>query len=297
MEKMAHADKVIIVSLVNNSPKYDTYLKGCFGVSFWIELQSGNKRKIILFDVGPLAEPLLYNAKLLGLNLSDVDMIVLSHCHFDHTAALAGIISEIGHQVPIFAHPDIFRPNFVLKPEFMNYAMVCENSKENIERLGGYFVLCKSPIEPFPGVLITGEVEKTTYFEESGGVSCFTIDREGNMVPDRLQDDLSLAINVAKKGLVIITGCGHAGVVNIIKHAIKHSRIEQLEGILGGFHLLEAEQDRVDCTVGAIKQFSPTWIAPTHCTGVIPTGKFALAFGDKFREINAGDVIEYRSSL
>jgi len=247
---------------------------------------------VILFDVGPIPETLIYNAKMLGLNLADVDMIVLSHCHFDHTAALSGIIPEIGHQVPIFAHPDIFRPNFVLKPEFMNYAMVCENSKENIEKLGGYFVLCKSPIEPFPGVLITGEVEKTIDFEESGGVSCFTIDEKGNLVPDSLQDDFSLVINVANKGLVIITGCGHAGIVNIVKHSINHSGAEQVEGIVGGFHLLEAKQERIDRTIEEIKKFSPSWIAPTHCTGVIPTGKFALAFENKFREINAGDVIE-----
>jgi len=290
--KIATVDKVKIISLVNNSPKYDTYLKGCFGVSFWIEVQSGNKKKIILFDVGPIVEPLIYNAKMLGLNLAHVDMIVLSHCHFDHTAALSGVISEIGHQVPIFAHPDIFRPNFVLKPEFMNYAMVCENSKENIERLGGYFILCKSPIEPFPGVLITGEVERTTPFEEHGGVSCLTIDKIGSLVPDRLQDDFSLVINVAQKGLVIITGCGHSGVVNIIKHSIKHSGIGQVEGIIGGFHLLEANQERVDSTVEAVKQFSPNWVAPTHCTGVIPTGKFALAFKNKFIEVNAGDIIE-----
>lgn len=289
---MSAVDSAKIISLVNNSPKYDTYLKGCFGVSFWLEVQSGNICKNILFDVGPVSETLIYNAEKLGLNLADIDMIVLSHCHFDHTAALAGIIPEIGHQVPIFAHPDIFRPNFVLKPEFMNYAMVCENSKENIEKLGGYFVLTKSPIEPIPGVLLTGEIERSTDFEENGGVSCFTIDEKGILIPDRLQDDISVVINVAQKGIVIITGCGHAGPVNIIKHSIKCSGITQLEGILGGFHLLEAGQERVDKTIGAFKQFAPNWVAPTHCTGVIPTGKIALAFNDKFREINAGDIIE-----
>ena len=200
---MGLVDKVRIVSLVNNSPKYDSYLKGCFGVSFWIEVYSGSERKTILFDVGPLVEPLTYNAKMLGLNLADVDMIVLSHCHFDHTAALAGVIAEIGHQVPIFAHPDLFRPNFVLKPEFMNYAMVGGNSKDNIERLGGSFVFCRSPLEPFPGVLITGEVERTTNFEESGGVSCFTTDTVGNIVPDDLRDDYSLVINVADRKSVV----------------------------------------------------------------------------------------------
>jgi 7,8-dihydropterin-6-yl-methyl-4-(beta-D-ribofuranosyl)aminobenzene 5'-phosphate synthase len=96
-EKIAYVDKVKIISLIDNSPRYDTYLKGSFGVSFWVEVQSGNKRKVILFDVGPLAEPFIYNAKMLGLNLADVDMIVLSHCHFDHTAALSEVISEIGH--------------------------------------------------------------------------------------------------------------------------------------------------------------------------------------------------------
>jgi 7,8-dihydropterin-6-yl-methyl-4-(beta-D-ribofuranosyl)aminobenzene 5'-phosphate synthase len=80
---------------------------------------------------------------------------------------------------------------------------------------------------------------------------------------------------------------------NIIKHSIKHSGINQLEGILGGFHLLEATQERVDSTVVAVKQFSPNWVAPTHCTGIIPTGKFALAFKNKFRKVNAGDIIEF----
>jgi len=89
-------------------------LKGCFGISFWIEVKSGDITKKILFDTGPVAEDLIYNAEKLNLKLSEVDMIVLSHCHFDHTAALADIIPEIGHEIPIFAHPDIFRSNFVL---------------------------------------------------------------------------------------------------------------------------------------------------------------------------------------
>jgi 7,8-dihydropterin-6-yl-methyl-4-(beta-D-ribofuranosyl)aminobenzene 5'-phosphate synthase len=176
--------------LIENSPKYDSYLKGCNGVSFWLEVTSGNIHRNILLDVGPVAEPLIYNAKKLNLKLSDIDMIILSHCHFDHTAGLAGVIAEIGHKVPIFGHPDIFRPNFTLKPEFLNYAMVAENRRENIERLGGYFVLTKSIIEPIPGIMITGEVERSTPFEETGGVSYYTIDAEGNLVPDKLKVEM-----------------------------------------------------------------------------------------------------------
>jgi len=290
-KKIGVVDKIRIVSLIENSPKYDSYLKGCNGVSFWLEVTSGNIHRNILFDVGPVAEPVIYNAKKLNLKLSDIDMIVLSHCHFDHTAGLAGVISEIGHEVPIFGHPDIFRPNFTLKPEFMNYAMVAENRRENLEQLGGYFVLTKSVIEPIPGFMITGEVERSTVFEETGGVSCFTIDAEGNLVPDKLKDDYSVVINLKDKGIVIITGCGHAGPVNIIKHSIKISGVDKLEGIMGGFHLLQAGEERINLTIEEFKKFKPKWIAPMHCTGFIPTAKIALAFKDEFREIHAGDII------
>ena len=238
-----------------------------------------------------MAETVIHNTKKLNLKLSDVDMIVLSHCHFDHTAGLAGVITEIGHEVPIFGHPDIFRPNFTLKPEFMNYAMVAENRRENIEQLGGYFVLTKSAIEPIPGFMITGEVERSTVFEETGGVSCFTIDTEGNLIPDRLKDDYSVVINLKDKGIVVITGCGHAGPVNIIKHSIKISGVNKLEGIMGGFHLLQAGEERINLTIEEFRKFKPKWIAPMHCTGVIATAKMALAFKDEFREIHAGDTI------
>jgi len=200
-QKIGTVDKLKIVSLIENSPKYDSYLKGCNGISFWLEITSGDIHRNILLDVGPVAEPVIYNAKKLNLKLSDVDMIILSHCHFDHTAGLAGVIAEIGHEVPIFGHPDIFRPNFTLKPEFLNYAMVAENRRENIERLGGYFVLTKSAIEPIPGFMISGEVERSTAFEETGGVSCYTIDAEGNLIPDKLKDDYSVVINLKIKEL------------------------------------------------------------------------------------------------
>ena len=290
-QNIGAVDKLRIVSLIENSPKYDSYLKGCNGVSFWLEVTSGDIHKNILFDVGPVAEPVIYNAKKLNLRLPDVDMIVLSHCHFDHTAGLAGVITEIGHEVPIFGHPDIFRPNFTLKPEFMNYGMVAENRRENIEQLGGYFILTKSAIEPIPGFMITGEVERSTVFEETGGVSCFTIDAEGNLVPDKLKDDYSVVINLKDKGIVIITGCGHAGPINIIKHSIKISGVDKLEGVIGGFHLLQAGEKRIDLTIEEFKKYKLKWIAPMHCTGLIPTAKIALAFKDEFREIHVGDTI------
>ena len=156
--KIGKVDSLRIVTLIDNSPKYDTYLKACYGISFWLEILSGSTRKNVLFDVGPLAEPLIYNAEKMKLRLSEIDMLVLSHCHFDHTAALADVMSTIGHEVPIIADPDIFRPNFALKPEFMNYGMVGNNTRESIEQLGVHFLLSRSPLELLPGFVFTGEV-------------------------------------------------------------------------------------------------------------------------------------------
>jgi len=98
-----------------------------------------------------VAEPVIYNTKKLNLKLSDVDMVILLHCHFDHTVGLARVITKISYEVPIFEHPDIFRNDFTLKIRFMNYAIAAENRRENIEQLGGYFILTKSVIEPIPG--------------------------------------------------------------------------------------------------------------------------------------------------
>ncbi len=139
--------------------------------------------------------------------------------------------------------------------------------------------------------MVTGEVERTTDFEEVGGVSCFTIDTEGNLVPDNLKDDYSIVINLRDRGIVIITGCGHAGPVNIIKHSIKISGVDKLEGIIGGFHLLQAGQERIDLTIEELKKFKPRWVAPMHCIGVIPTAKIALAFESESREMHAGNII------
>lgn len=286
-------DKLKIITLVENSPKYDSYFMGCFGISFWIEIESNGCKKTILFDVGTLPEVAIHNAELMGLSFSDIDMIILSHCHFDHTAALAGILVEIGHDVPILAHPDIYRPNFTLAPEFLDYSMKGENCKDNIERLGGHYILTKSPIQPYPGILLTGEIEQTVDFEKLGGVSCYTIDSKGNLVQDRLQDDISLLINVKGKGLIVLAGCAHAGIINIMEQSIRQTGIDKIEAVIGGFHLLEAESDRVDKTLQSLERLSPNWIVPMHCTGIIPTARIATSFPERFKEIHAGDILNF----
>ncbi|MFP4200053.1 MAG: MBL fold metallo-hydrolase [Clostridia bacterium] len=283
-----------ITVLLENAPKYDTYLKGCFGLSLWIEVKTGGGEKRILFDVGPLAEPLTHNARMLGIDIAEADLIVLSHCHFDHTAALADVVSEIDGDVSVLAHPEVFRQAFTLEPGYMNYGMSGRNSRENLQRLGVNFTLSKSPLEVFPGVMYSGEVKRTEAFEKRGGVSSFTVDASGAVIADPILDDVSLAINLGDRGMVVLTGCAHAGPINIIRHLKDIAGVDRIEGIMGGFHLLEADAARVNETVRIFQEIDPAWIAPMHCTGLIPSARIADAFPGRFEELHGGDVLEFK---
>jgi 7,8-dihydropterin-6-yl-methyl-4-(beta-D-ribofuranosyl)aminobenzene 5'-phosphate synthase len=296
--RIGSVDRLKVVVLIENSPAYDTYLEGCFGLSLWLELWTGDSCRRVLFDVGPLADSLARNAGKLRVDLDSVDAIVLSHCHFDHTAALAGVLKMLARPVPVFGHTDLFRPNFVLRPEFMDYSMSGENSRTSLENSGAVLILSKSPVEPFPGLMLTGEVEHTTDFEEQGGVSCLTVDPAGEVVPDRLQDDVSALVNVRGLGLVVLSGCGHAGIVNIVKQAKRVSGGAEIAGIIGGFHLLQAPNERTEQTIRALMELAPgmSLIAPMHCTGLRPSARMAEAYGDAFRELHAGDEVIFTAT-
>ncbi len=293
--QMGTVDRLELTVLIENSPAYDTYLEGCFGLSLWLQMTRKGIQRRVLFDVGPRADTLERNACSLGIDLSTVDAIVLSHCHFDHTAALSGLLKSIGHSVPVFGHPDLFRPNFVLAPEFMDYAMNGANSRTNLENTGARFVLSSDPMEPYPGMMLTGEIRHSTPFEEQGGVSCFTTDEGGHIVPDRLQDDISAVVHIAGVGVVVLSGCGHAGIVNIVKQSRSLAGDDTITAIIGGFHLLQAPLTRTEQTIAAFKEFAPDLrvLAPMHCTGLRSSAMMASAFGNAFRELHAGDKVVF----
>jgi len=290
-------DSLRLVVLIENSPAYDTYLEGCFGLSLWLELRSGQSITRVLFDVGPRADTLFRNADALGIPLDSVDAIVLSHCHFDHTAALSGVLQRLGRSVPVYGHPALFRPCFIVAPEYMDYSMSESNSRSSLESIGARFILSDVPTEPFPGLLLTGEVAHTTDFEEQGGVSCFTIDKNGDSVPDRLEDDLSALVRVSGLGLVVLSGCSHAGIVNIVKQARRIARGAPIAGVAGGFHLLQATPARTAQTIAALKELAPelSFIAPMHCTGLVPSARLAEAYPEAFRELHVGDEVTFTS--
>jgi 7,8-dihydropterin-6-yl-methyl-4-(beta-D-ribofuranosyl)aminobenzene 5'-phosphate synthase len=146
--------------------------------------------------------------------------------------------------------------------------------------------LTRDPFEIMPGLQTTGEVPRETAFEEPG-LSLSTI-KEGRVVDDLIMDDISVVARVRDKGLVALTGCSHAGIVNITRHALNLTGEKKVEGILGGLHLVGATADRIHKTVDALAQLGPGWIAAGHCTGFGAQAALSAAFGDRFSPLCCG---------
>ena len=216
---------------------------------------------------------------------------MLSHCHYDHTRGLVRIIESIGkEEIPIIAHPSIFRLNFITQPCLRHVGMDMADSKERIEKAGGRLFLTFDSLELMGGLMTTGEVQRIADFEDVG-IDLKTISG-GKIVKDEMLDDTSLIACVKDKGIVVITGCSHAGIVNIVKHSVKLAGVEQIAGIIGGFHLIEASEERITRTVKALKEFNISIISAGHCTGKRAQRELRAAFGDRWKDMGSG--VEYR---
>lgn len=273
--------RVKIYTLADDYAGYNSPFWAQHGVSFLVEVEG----KKILFDTASYAEPILFNMKLLNLNPRDIDMIVLSHNHFDHTGGLLGILREINRKVPIFAHPEIFKVSFALEPEFM-YAGT-PRLKEEAEKLGGIWILTRDPITLMPGVFTLGEIKEEEKVEfEKGSTGLFKIE-DGRVIEDKVEDEIGLAINT-RKGLVVLAGCAHPGIVSMVKKAIKLSGNDKVYAVLGGFHLINAEDSRIEKTVEAFKELEVKKVYAGHCTGLKAESRFAQELGDRFEKLHSG---------
>ncbi|WP_287197431.1 MULTISPECIES: MBL fold metallo-hydrolase [Thermococcus] len=223
MVNIGEADKLRIYTLAEDYAGYNSPFLAQHGVSFLIEVGfDGNKRRI-LFDTASYAEPILFNMEILGIDPKTVDMIILSHSHFDHTGGLLGIMKKINKEIPILAHPNIFKVSFAMEPEFM-YAGIPPlrgGSKEEIEKLGGVWILSRDIIKLMPGVFTLGEItkEEKVEFERSTTISLYKLEN-GKIRSDDIEDEIGLAINT-KKGLVVIGGCAHPGIISMVKKSCR----------------------------------------------------------------------------
>ena len=287
MGEVAELDNLKITVLAEDSVLYESHYLGQHGVSFLLEGTKGSDVMRILVDVGQNSQALLNNMKLMNISPSIIDAVVLTHCHYDHTQGVARMLRRIGRKdIQVIAHRDIFRLNFVTEPYPRHVGIMPGDSREEIEKAGGRLLLTKKPVSLMSGITTTGEVKRQTDFEQVG-IALKTI-QNGEVVDDQMLDDISVVANVKGKGLVIVTGCSHAGIVNIARHAIKLTGLEKIEGIIGGLHLIDAPDDRIKRTVEELSKLNPEWICAGHCTGFKAQVELYLAFRERFSPLHTG---------
>lgn len=277
-----------ITALVVDDAGYDTELWGEFGLSLLVEAERHGAELRLLVDTGLTSKPLLHNMKLLDVDPSKIDYIFLTHCHYDHTGGLGGVTEKTRKGVEIVAHPEIFRRCYVVRQN-MRYIGVPERSgRSTVEANGGNWLLSREPFAFMPGVMTTGEVQRVTSYEPLENVH---IEVDEEMVQDPELDDVSLIVNVAGRGLVIISGCSHAGIVNIMKQARRITGVEEIIGVIGGFHLRVANEEQLSKTVDELD--AAETVCAGHCTGFEAMKSISDRMGERFTLLQCGTVIEF----
>ncbi|MBP6941332.1 MAG: MBL fold metallo-hydrolase [Syntrophorhabdaceae bacterium] len=238
----------------------------------------------VLFDVGG-SNVALANADRLGIDLSKIDAIVLSHGHHDHTGGLCDVLKRLGKK-RVIGHPDIWDIKYARRPFEDKEAFIgIPFAREELEHLGAFFELTADPVSLSGRVMTTGEVRMTTDFEiiEPN----LLVKEGGEFRQDPLADDLALIVRM-DQGLLVVLGCAHRGTINTIRHAQKLTGEERVYAVVGGTHLAPASEERIEKTIRELKDIGVQKVGISHCNGFYASARVAQAFGDKFFLNNAG---------
>lgn len=243
-------------------------LIGEHGYSALVEVRAGDRSTTVMYDAGLSPDGLRENMRRLEIDPRDIETMVMSHGHFDHTTGLEGIIGDLGAtHVPLVLHPDFWNRRRI-RIEGTELLELPTPSRRAIEASGVQITQERNPSFLFDsGLLVTGEVDRTTDFERGfPGQEAF---RDGRWRADEeTLDDQALVVNVAGKGLIVMSGCGHAGIVNIVRHARRLTGVDPIYAVIGGFHLSgKAFEPIIDRTVEALAELGPEVVVPAHCTG------------------------------
>jgi 7,8-dihydropterin-6-yl-methyl-4-(beta-D-ribofuranosyl)aminobenzene 5'-phosphate synthase len=254
------------------------------GLSFWIEY--GDKR--ILFDTGQ-SDILVRNAKTLGINLAEVDAIVISHGHYDHTGGLP-VVLDIASKAIIYLHPAAIEPKFSRKTSGINSIGMPYLAKKAVQKR--HVIWTATPAQIFPGMSVTGQVPRTNNFEDVGGA--FFVD-ENYQRADELLDDQTLFIESAK-GLVVVLGCAHSGVINTLEYISNLTSRNKIYAVIGGMHLLNASKERIERTITVFREYNIQKVGVAHCTGAGAVRRFSNAFQGRCFSCSAGTQISFEKS-
>jgi 7,8-dihydropterin-6-yl-methyl-4-(beta-D-ribofuranosyl)aminobenzene 5'-phosphate synthase len=257
------------------------------GLSCLLTIRSGDEVHTVLFDTGPEDRVFEQNVSRLGVDLGPVEAMVLSHGHWDHAGAMLRALQLVrdrngGREIPCYMHPDMFRSRALKLPNGSFLLMEDVPSAAALEANGGR-VVCSREAQTIAGetAFVSGEIARVSGFEPGlPGQHRRTAEGTG-WEPDELQmDERFLAVNVRGKGVVVLTACSHAGVVNVLTHARKCFPDVKLHAVLGGLHLSGINERIIPQTVKALHGFGLEVIAAGHCTGWRAMAALCTEFGD-----------------
>ena len=238
------------------------------GFAALVTVSRGNTTQSLLFDAGLSRNGLIHNMDVLEVRPKELHAIVLSHGHADHTNGLMGMIGRLGERkMPLLLHPDALLERKLLLPDgremrlpALDCRLLSRDGIELIEERQRSYLLEGT-------VLVTGQIPRSTPFERGFAVH-YARGADGWLHDPWIHDDQALVLHVRGKGLVILTGCGHAGVVNTVHHAQRLTGVQEVHALIGGFHLSGAAFElSIPPTVAALKELDPAMVVPSHCTG------------------------------
>jgi 7,8-dihydropterin-6-yl-methyl-4-(beta-D-ribofuranosyl)aminobenzene 5'-phosphate synthase len=252
------------------------------GLSLLVRVFAEDRQHAVLLDTGLSDHALFFNAKLLQVDLTMAEALVLSHGHWDHLGGLERFLGLAGEGLKIVVHPDAFNAKRLSLQDGAEIVDLPRLSKEALIRAGADLDIQAAP-STLAGdmIVVLGEVARQTSFEKGFPAAQALVDGDWRMDP--LRDDQGLAVVVEGKGLVVISGCAHAGIINTILHAQKVTGEKRLHAVLGGFHLTGPYfQPVVDPTIEALSAMKPDWLVPMHCTGWSTCNRFAQMMPEAF---------------
>lgn len=260
---------------------------GEHGFSAYIETGKGN----FLFDTGR-GKTVIHNALIFKKDLTAINKIVLSHGHSDHTGGLADVLRIQGKKkIDVYAHPHVFAYKYREKDGKETYGGI-PFTQGHLERMGARFIINEGYLEIEDGVFLTGEVPRKTPFEGGDLPGRFVKLEGGKIIPDIIQDDQSIVIHTSK-GLMIVLGCAHAGIINTLEYITQKSGIDRIYCVVGGTHIGPSGEAQLTESIKALKSYNIQHLVPSHCTGLAAIMRIKQAFEDIFQFSHVGWNIEF----
>ena len=271
---------------------------GEHGLAMLIRTRVGQETHTVLFDAGLTKEGTLTNAEIMKLDLSPIEAIVVSHGHFDHSGSLLKVLEKLNRKgLPILVHEDMFKLRGREKDGKVS-RLPPFPSEEQLESRGAKLIKTKEPyMLAGDTVLVMGEVPRVTDFEQGFLPGRMLVD--GEWQPDPwMWDDRGVVIKVKGKGLVVVSGCAHSGIVNNVRYAQELTGSgDPIHAVLGGFHLVGEESESIiESTVAAIKEMNPAMVVPSHCTGWKGIHAFAREMPEAFVHPGVGNLYRFGAS-